>query len=1146
MNQRWNVIGVRCGVARAGLAQVQAIERRSGVDDTGAEEGDESLAPAPRKSARTHTRGRQQGGMHAAVNADLSNAADAPGDAVRAPGRKRPRRKAGQDDVNDPDAPRQHAPAPRKRKRNTVAEVQRHEDREEESASRVPSAKPSKHSRTAAFGVKGTRARRSVMTVDIPLSSYSTPTARNRRFLKSASPSGSVSNNLPPSSPLAGQEAASSEPESHDVRSRNARAVAQDGLTPSPPPMFNMNLVQSARARAAREAKRQAQEVDEDVEHPADGESSADDDTGSNYSEGVKEREAKDEKARKNGEEVYHTEDEDAEDEEDFMDAVSKSKKNGAQKAAVALPVDAAAPSAPKAQRGGFAKRAQPAAPTVAARSSASGAQDRSHEQAAADLGDEEDTSIGSGAEDVAEEWEKTPGPLSRVAKDEARELGRRFNDAVTELARRHGKDRRTVMKHTGTTLRATRAANSFCKFSTWYKHKHPMAPSDDPNAPGRYRDEIAAAYHALIDGLSEVERERVLRPKMEWVNDLENGRVEGIDTRRSAASMMNAGVEQLEDLCRVYETHDITILGAIISTARDPAARQMSKVFGTDQAVVELVAANKINLNLLLDRVQNCLICQNYSMEGVELPLPKDWLVNEDQPKGKGKGKAKDVAQEELVSDDQPQSKGKGKSQDVGNGWEQEQDVVERKKRDGLRVGLKQRFLKEIQTVVPWQSTVPWTFWPNFAFTQKVCIRNYPQGVPVIGNGFSYKNLHVRDLEILLSALQKDGDERLHICRWSKEDMRLAEIKAKSLGRVPVVIDIEGRPIRRVIDSGTFVNSQPANAKRTDPDESPDSEASPAPVKKRKAVHRDNDVDVGKASRPVAPLPRRGEDDDSNPAPRKRKRVEQVVSPARQSDSEPSRQVHGHKQTAQRAHGATPALAAAAAPTGVERGRPAPPPHRRGDDAYPRPRKIVVSRDSQARQDSMGPPPAERSRVSAVRTTARMLPGPGVSGRESLEPRGNQPVDGEVRVAGVDLATRRELRRRRIEDLDDLIESYDQPSPPRRAPRVRQQHRQESLGPADSDDDLPEGPGTMRRLGGFTDANGRFSGRREEAGPSSLAGTSRPRSQSRALPPIQEYQRYRRRPGVYVDENIDDDMGLAPDVPHQWNYEYEDDTYPE
>lgn len=89
---------------------------------------------------------------------------------------------------------------------------------------------------------------------------------------------------------------------------------------------------------------------------------------------------------------------------------------------------------------------------------------------------------------------------------------------------------------------------------------------------------------------------------------------------------MMQAGMEQLEDLvrytfmwhdidshrriqCRVYETHDITILGAIISKGRDPAARQMSKIFGTDQAVIELVAANKINLNRLLDRVQNCIM---------------------------------------------------------------------------------------------------------------------------------------------------------------------------------------------------------------------------------------------------------------------------------------------------------------------------------------------------------------------------------------------------------------------------------------------------------------------------------------------------------------------------------------------------------
>lgn len=405
-------------------------------------------------------------------------------------------------------------------------------------------------------------------------------------------------------------------------------------------------------------------------------------------------------------------------------------------------------------------------------------------------------------------------------------------------------------------------------------------------------------------------------------------------------------------------------------------------------------------------------------------------------------------------------------------------------------------------------------------------------------------------------------------------EDMKLAETKAKSLGRVPVVIDIEGRPIRRVIDSNTFVNSQPASAKRADLEASLDSEASPAPVKKRKAGHRDDDADVGKASRPVAPLPRRGDNHDANPAPRKRKRIEEVGSPARKSDSEPSRQVRGQNQTAQRAHGATPALAAAA-----------PPPHRRGDDAYPRPRKIVAPRESQPHrvQDSMPPPPAERSRVSAVRTTARMLPGPGVSGGESVEPRGDRPVnvDGEVRVAGIDLAKRRESRRKRIEDMDDFIESFGQPSPPRRAHRGWEQPRQQSLGPADSEDDLPEGPASMRRLGAFTDAQGRYflpapvparrsaaehaqfqrdagRGHRRvaaplrrhnshvpaQAGPPSLAGPSRPRSQSRGLPPIQEYERYRRRAGVYVDENIDDDMGLAPDVPHQWDYEYEDDTY--
>lgn len=77
--------------------------------------------------------------------------------------------------------------------------------------------------------------------------------------------------------------------------------------------MFNLNIVQRARARALKEKKKQGEDSSGvDAQSPADGEESQDDEAGSNYSQGVKERAAKDLKALKNGDEVYRTEDEDA------------------------------------------------------------------------------------------------------------------------------------------------------------------------------------------------------------------------------------------------------------------------------------------------------------------------------------------------------------------------------------------------------------------------------------------------------------------------------------------------------------------------------------------------------------------------------------------------------------------------------------------------------------------------------------------------------------------------------------------------------------------------------------------------------------------------------------------------------------------
>ncbi|KII82814.1 hypothetical protein PLICRDRAFT_181004 [Plicaturopsis crispa FD-325 SS-3] len=207
---------------------------------------------------------------------------------------------------------------------------------------------------------------------------------------------------------------------------------------------------------------------------------------------------------------------------------------------------------------------------------------------------------------DDEQDWPRTRGAFSKAGKEEAQQIGRDFNKMVDDLARKHGKSRKVVLKHTGVTLQATRAANSFCKYSIWYANKHPITSEHDPTS---YAAEIRSAYHELVDGLGKKARADALRPVLEWVAELEAGNVDGGESRKAASSMMKAAHEQLEALCRVYATHGVVICGAILSTTPDPAARQMSKIFGTAPELLDFVAANEITVWRYLDWFQNCIV---------------------------------------------------------------------------------------------------------------------------------------------------------------------------------------------------------------------------------------------------------------------------------------------------------------------------------------------------------------------------------------------------------------------------------------------------------------------------------------------------------------------------------------------------------
>ncbi|KII83103.1 hypothetical protein PLICRDRAFT_180715, partial [Plicaturopsis crispa FD-325 SS-3] len=585
------------------------------------------------------------------------------------------------------------APSPAKKTKSRPKKQAAKKSGKKAATGEVAGENVAKHARNAARG------RKSQVFVELP----ATPTAHRARVQDSISGSGLVDREMPPSSPPPAPPSSPTEqqpPASHRAGGRTENA----GEGRCPP---------------------DREEAPHDTELTPDEEDDAN--SGSDYEEGVAERNVQDARKAKRGEKVMRTEDEDEEDEREFEQEVATPRRTYAGQRSVAKarhnqsPTDEeetpkgkrehaaqggrparASPTAPRAdtsrpapvqkRQGGFSKsarshasrRAAAVAPSsdLEARSAKVAQELFGAEESSTDvikgkqreMPDNEDEEAVEQQEDVAEEeddeddvddeqdWPRTRGAFSKVGKEEAQQLGKDFNKMVDDLARKHGKSRKVVLKHTGVTLQATRAANSFCKYSIWYANKHPITSEHDPTS---YAAEIRSAYHELVDGLGKKARAEALRPVLEWVAELEAGNVDGGESRKAASSMMKAAHEQLEALCRVYATHGVVICGAILSTTPDPAARQMSKIFGTAPELLDFVAANEIAVWGYLDWFQNCIVCQRYSMDGIKLPLPADF-----------KGK-------------QAVAKGKEKADNQGIGPSEGKDAKD-KKRDALRVSVK------------------------------------------------------------------------------------------------------------------------------------------------------------------------------------------------------------------------------------------------------------------------------------------------------------------------------------------------------------------------------------------------------------------------------------------------------------------------
>ncbi|KII87530.1 hypothetical protein PLICRDRAFT_177272, partial [Plicaturopsis crispa FD-325 SS-3] len=145
-----------------------------------------------------------------------------------------------------------------------------------------------------------------------------------------------------------------------------------------------------------------------------------------------------DARARKNGIEPHHTDDEDAEDEADFEEEIDKRTRGRRGKTG-------AEPVKPRGSGKGKGKQ------RVEDTNLRGADMDQDHNMEGGELKDINMYFAGAAddddddEEDEDEDWEKTPGPFSNAAKQACIELGRQFNAKAKALAQQFKKRKRDV-----------------------------------------------------------------------------------------------------------------------------------------------------------------------------------------------------------------------------------------------------------------------------------------------------------------------------------------------------------------------------------------------------------------------------------------------------------------------------------------------------------------------------------------------------------------------------------------------------------------------------------------------------------------------------------------------------------------------------
>ncbi|KAG1887861.1 hypothetical protein F4604DRAFT_1916717 [Suillus subluteus] len=424
------------------------------------------------------------------------------------------------------------------------------------------------------------------------------------------------------------------------------------------------------------------------------------------------------------------------------------------------------------------------------------------------------------------EDFVKTKGRMPQAGILKARELGQNTLEAARALGKEYGKSARTILIEAGLTMKATRKESPWNQHQMWFAAAWPPAKG----ASGAVSPADLKAWKVKQRAHYKAHPHDDPQHTSVWKEILENwdcavaGSTQDLTSRSAAGLMMAVCDAFAKSAAYWHRTHGIHIAGVAIFPGDKEAGRQASGLFSGSDMIKALINSHQLDIKRWLDELTTILKYKDLEATHAKGKTFSLLPPSSTAPNGT------------LLCNSKP---------------------ARDRNRKVAPLMISEKFAEAGHPLKT--SNSRWLTMLDILYAEKLCIHDWPAGVPPPGPDFELKALSASQLRALVApylrihlgamyeaelGLDDDDDDSeteaakakkrkgkskksrdngrkkgpiaeepsvvLHISRWDESDILALETQSPNACLIPLVINTDGKVVHSLQDSEKFVKDLP------------------------------------------------------------------------------------------------------------------------------------------------------------------------------------------------------------------------------------------------------------------------------------------------------------------------------------------------